>query len=179
MLRIDSKVSVSIYVLLLLLQTIPQGFCEHFDGKVPQQCHLQTVAGTWLVYLKKISEEFFFKKGWKDFVIGNRLKLGEFLVLHYTGNSKFYVEIYGHNYCNKRSKARKRDRSLLDDEYDDDAVIVVESDSETSINTVESETQNNELSLAAEIEWRSKFLYQVTNFNQYFFRKLHMLTFFS
>lgn len=131
---------------------------------MPQHYHLQTVAGTWLVYLKKSSEEFFFKKGWKDFVIGNHLKIGEILVLHYAGNSKFYVEIYGHNYC-KRSKARKRDRSLLDD----DAVIVIESDSETSIYTVESETQNNELSLAAEIEWRSKFLYQVTNFNQYFF----------
>lgn len=154
-----------------MLQTIPQGFCEHFDGKVPQQCHLQTVAGTWLVDVKKIREEFFFKKGWKDFVLGNRLKLGEFLVLHYTRNSKFYVEIYGDNYCNKRSTARKMDRSLLDD-----AVIVIESDSETSINTVESET---ELSLAAEIEWRSKFLYQVTNFNQYFFRKQHNLTFFS
>ncbi|XP_040371682.1 B3 domain-containing protein Os11g0197600 isoform X1 [Rosa chinensis] len=107
---------------------VPQDFCENFEVKVPHQCHLETFSGSWLVGLKRISREFFFKKGWREFVEGNCLKLGEYMVLQYIGHAKFNVEIYGLNRCNKMSKAGKSDR-LLDD-FD---VIVVDSDSDSEI----------------------------------------------
>lgn len=39
--------------------------------------------------------------GWKRFVHGNGLKVGEFLVFRYIGNTKFFVDIYGRNTCKK------------------------------------------------------------------------------
>ncbi|XP_062024802.1 B3 domain-containing protein Os01g0723500-like [Rosa rugosa] len=80
---------------------IPPAFYKHFDGKGPQQTHLRTLAKTWLVNVEKIDGKFFFRKGWKKFVHGNGLKLGEFLVFRYFGNSKFFVDIYGRNTCKK------------------------------------------------------------------------------
>ncbi|XP_024175643.1 B3 domain-containing transcription factor VRN1 [Rosa chinensis] len=115
---------------------IPQDFSEKFEVKVPHQCHLQTFSGSWRVDLKRISGEFFFKKGWREFVVGNRLNLGEYVVFHYFGHAKFDVEIYGHNRCSKKS-----------DRLHD--VTIVDSDSDC-------EPQNTEISLESEIECASE-----------------------
>ncbi|XP_061995182.1 B3 domain-containing protein Os03g0622200-like isoform X1 [Rosa rugosa] len=123
---------------------IPRDFCENFEGKMPQQCRLQTLSGTWHVDVKNISGEFFLKKGWKEFVVGNRLKLGECVVFDYIGHAKFYVEIYGHNHCSKSSKAMRSER-LLDDDSDDHNVVFVDLDSD-------SEPRNSEISLESETE---------------------------
>lgn len=99
---------------MLLLKRIPPAFHKHFDGNVPQQSHIQTPAGTWLVDVKKGKDGFFFQKGWKQFVHDNGLKLGEFLIFQYAGNSKFYVDMYGRHGCKKEFviAARRSERPL-------------------------------------------------------------------
>lgn len=84
----------------------------HFDGKVPQETHLQTPGGTWPVSLEKRNDRFFFQKGWKEFVQDNGFQLCEFLVFRYYEKLGFYVDIYGRNGCKKEFVAviRKRDR---------------------------------------------------------------------
>ncbi|PRQ49170.1 putative transcription factor B3-Domain family [Rosa chinensis] len=80
---------------------IPQAFRKHLAASVLQQSHLRTPAGTWLVDVKSDNGRFFLQKGWKQFVHDNGLKLGEFLIFRYAGNSKFYVDIYGRHGCKK------------------------------------------------------------------------------
>ena len=127
-------------------QKIPHDFCEDLGGKVPQKCFLQHPSGNWPVDVKENSGELFLEKGWNGFSVGNRLKLGDFVVFHYIEHAKFFVEIYGHNHCSKMSKAIESDRLL-----DDHDVITIESDSD-------SEPQNNAIRLVSEIESSSKFL---------------------
>lgn len=55
----------------------------------------------WCVYVQKVDRCFFFEKGWGKFVQDNFLELGDFLVFHYVGNSKFEVIIYGKHCCEK------------------------------------------------------------------------------
>ncbi|XP_004308266.1 PREDICTED: putative B3 domain-containing protein Os03g0621600 [Fragaria vesca subsp. vesca] len=81
--------------------SIPQAFHKHFDGRVPQQSHLQTPTGTWFVDVKSDNGRLFLQKGWKQFVRDNGLRLGEFLVFRYAGNSKFFVDIYARHGCKK------------------------------------------------------------------------------
>ncbi|KAM0970588.1 hypothetical protein ACFX13_018893 [Malus domestica] len=91
---------------------IPLAFLVHFDGKVPQETHLQTPGGTWPVSLEKRNDRFFFQKGWKEFVQDNGFQLCEFLVFRYYEKLGFYVDIYGRNGCKKEfvMVIRKRDR---------------------------------------------------------------------
>ncbi|XP_004308415.1 PREDICTED: B3 domain-containing protein REM21-like [Fragaria vesca subsp. vesca] len=109
-------------------QQIPREFCWNSDGVVPQQCRLETMSGSWNVDVKRIGREIFLEEGWEEFVVGNSLKLGEYVTLHYYGHAKFFVEIYGHNHC-ERSKASKTDRFLEDEDEDD--VIIIDSDSDS------------------------------------------------
>ncbi|XP_004308414.1 PREDICTED: B3 domain-containing protein At2g16210-like isoform X1 [Fragaria vesca subsp. vesca] len=118
---------------------IPKDFCW-FDGVVPQQCHLQTLYGSWNVDVKRIKRVFFLEKGLEEFVVGNSLKQGESLVLQYVGIAKFFVQIYGLNHC-ERSKASEI--SLVDSENDEEDVIIIDSDSDP-------EAQDSEISLDSE-----------------------------
>ncbi|KAL6128815.1 hypothetical protein ACLB2K_072169 [Fragaria x ananassa] len=86
------------------------------------------MSGSWNVDVKRIGREIFLEEGWEEFIVGNSLKLGEYVTLQYYGHAKFFVEIYGHNHC-ERSKASKTDR-LLEDEDEDD-VIIIDSDSDS------------------------------------------------
>ncbi|XP_040371061.1 uncharacterized protein LOC112183755 isoform X2 [Rosa chinensis] len=80
---------------------IPGAFLEHFDGRVPEQCHLRIGTQTWLVDVEMVHQKFYFQNGWKEFVLENGLRGCEFLVFFYNGNSEFYVHIYGKNACRK------------------------------------------------------------------------------
>ncbi|XP_050386056.1 B3 domain-containing protein LOC_Os12g40080 [Argentina anserina] len=80
---------------------IQQAFHKHFDGRIPQQSSLRTPTGTRLVDVNSDNGMLFLQKGWKQFVKDNGLKLGEFLIFRYCGNSKFNVELYGRHGCRK------------------------------------------------------------------------------
>ncbi|KAI5319459.1 hypothetical protein L3X38_039167 [Prunus dulcis] len=93
---------------------IPPAFYVHFAGEVPWRSLLRTPAGTWNVNVEKVNDGFFFQKGWKEFVHDHGLKLCEFLIFRYAGNSKFDVDVYGRNGCEKEfiMAVSKNDRSL-------------------------------------------------------------------
>ncbi|VVA09619.1 PREDICTED: B3 [Prunus dulcis] len=93
---------------------IPPAFYVHFAGEVPRRSLLRTPAGTWNVNVEKVNDGFFFQKGWKEFVHDHGLKLCEFLIFRYAGNSKFDVDVYGRNGCEKEfvMAVSKNDRSL-------------------------------------------------------------------
>eukprot|EP00261_Vitis_vinifera_P035239 XP_019076482.1 PREDICTED: B3 domain-containing protein Os01g0723500 isoform X1 [Vitis vinifera] len=82
---------------------IPPAFVKHFDGVLPHKSLIMRNPGSkvWCVYVQKVDRCFFFEKGWGKFVQDNFLELGDFLVFHYVGNSKFEVIIYGKHCCEK------------------------------------------------------------------------------
>ncbi|KAF6141153.1 hypothetical protein GIB67_006598 [Kingdonia uniflora] len=51
----------------------------------------------WLVKVERDEKGFFLEHGWEGFVKDNSLKIGEFLIFTYSGNSKFDVKIFGTN----------------------------------------------------------------------------------
>ncbi|KAJ4966568.1 hypothetical protein NE237_018417 [Protea cynaroides] len=67
---------------------IPTKFIKHINGKLPGKFNLQSPNGTWwLVRVKKFKDGWFFPRGWNCFVKYLSLKIGEFLVFSYRGNS--------------------------------------------------------------------------------------------
>ncbi|KAL6130155.1 hypothetical protein ACLB2K_068536 [Fragaria x ananassa] len=80
---------------------IPRAFLMHFDGTVPEQCQLRIRTQTWLVDVERVHRKFYFQHGWKKFVQENGLKGCEFLAFFYSGNSEFYVHIYGIDACKR------------------------------------------------------------------------------
>ncbi|KAJ4965246.1 hypothetical protein NE237_017095 [Protea cynaroides] len=81
---------------------IPTEFIKHVNGKLPGKFNLRSPNGTWwLVKVKKIKDGWFFHKGWNRFVKYHSLKVGEFLVFSYRGNSKFRVTIFDRSTCEK------------------------------------------------------------------------------
>ncbi|XP_021843056.2 B3 domain-containing transcription factor VRN1 [Spinacia oleracea] len=55
----------------------------------------------WKVELLEKNTEFYFQKGWNKFVKDNNMKIGEFMVFTYNGNSNFSVKLYGTHCCLK------------------------------------------------------------------------------
>lgn len=51
---------------------------------------------------------FFHNSGWHSFVKDHLLKIGDFLVCHYDGESKFKVKIYDRTCCEKDVEVAKR-----------------------------------------------------------------------
>lgn len=169
-----------------MLQEIPPAFYVHFAGEVPRRSLLRTPAGTWNVNVEKVNDGFFFQKGWKEFVHDHGLKLCEFLIFRYAGNSKFDVDVYGRNGCAKEfvMAVSKNDRSL-EEEHDNtihgtqnvdgqgfgsaDGTTtsqatcaikneVIDVDSDTSMDVDEPDTQEDQLNEDSEIGLPSKFL---------------------
>ncbi|XP_043710117.1 putative B3 domain-containing protein At5g66980 [Telopea speciosissima] len=82
---------------------IPPGFINHFNGLIPNKAILRSRNGrVWHVELEQVDNNLFFQNGWKGFVKDQSLKLGEFLVFKYDGNSVFNVKIFGTNGCEKQ-----------------------------------------------------------------------------
>ncbi|XP_042511624.1 putative B3 domain-containing protein Os03g0621600 [Macadamia integrifolia] len=91
---------------------IPRDFIEHVNGKLPGNFNLRSGNGTyWCVKVKKIKDGWFFLKGWNRFVKFHFLKVGEFLIFTYRGDSKFSVTIFDRSACEKElplTKWRRR-----------------------------------------------------------------------
>lgn len=51
---------------------------------------------------------FFHNDGWQRFVKDHRLQVGDFLVFHYEGESKFKVTIYDRTCCEKDVEVAKK-----------------------------------------------------------------------
>ncbi|XP_042507251.1 putative B3 domain-containing protein At5g66980 [Macadamia integrifolia] len=82
---------------------IPPAFLNHFNGLIPNKAILRSRKGRiWHVELEQVDSNLFFQDGWKGFVKDQSLKLGEFLVFIYDGNSVFDVKIFGINGCEKQ-----------------------------------------------------------------------------
>jgi hypothetical protein len=51
--------------------------------------------------VKEVDNNLFFHKGWGAFVQDNSLKMADFLLFRYAGDSNFCVKIYGKDCCEK------------------------------------------------------------------------------
>ncbi|KAJ4966742.1 hypothetical protein NE237_018591 [Protea cynaroides] len=92
--------------------SIPPEFIKHVNDKLPGNLYLRSPNGTWWwVKMKKIKDGWFFRKGWNHFVTYHSLKVGEFLVFYYKGNSKFSVTIYDRSACEKEPPLAKKKRN--------------------------------------------------------------------
>ncbi|KAL3814722.1 hypothetical protein ACJIZ3_015990 [Penstemon smallii] len=84
---------------------IPPAFIKNFDGIVPVFVTLKTSSQlSWQVTTNKIDKNWFFEKGWPEFVQENSLKKWDFLTFCYDGNSSFYVNIFAINGIKKRTR---------------------------------------------------------------------------
>ncbi|KAJ4967335.1 hypothetical protein NE237_019184 [Protea cynaroides] len=101
---------------------IPPEFIKHVHEELPGKFYLRSPNGTWWrVKGKKIRDGWFFRKGWDHFVTYHSLKVGEFLVFYYKGNSKFSVTIYDRSGCEKEIPLAKKRRN--DDEEEEQCHI--------------------------------------------------------
>ncbi|GMY12640.1 B3 domain-containing protein Os01g0723500-like [Fagus crenata] len=81
---------------------IPEAFVKYFDGGVPYKSVLWGPSGiSWRVNVKEVDNNLFFHKGWGAFVQDNSLKMADFLLFRYAGDSNFCVKIYGKDCCEK------------------------------------------------------------------------------
>ncbi|KAL9228413.1 hypothetical protein vseg_003999 [Gypsophila vaccaria] len=55
----------------------------------------------WSVHMSSSGGYLAFEMGWRNFVQGNGIQLGDFLEFNYSGDSLFLVNIYGRNGCQK------------------------------------------------------------------------------
>ncbi|XP_011621668.1 B3 domain-containing protein Os01g0723500 isoform X2 [Amborella trichopoda] len=77
---------------------LPQELYKHINGVASERAILESPSGKlWLVELKKTEEGAFFQNGWKEFIKGHSVKLGESIVFRYDGNLRFDVQIFGSN----------------------------------------------------------------------------------
>lgn len=79
---------------------IPQAFIRKYRGLVHEKVKLKGLGGkSWDVKVEEINGGVFIKNGWRKFVADHSLKLGEFLVFKYEGNSLFSVKIFRTDGC--------------------------------------------------------------------------------
>ncbi|XP_043694276.1 putative B3 domain-containing protein Os03g0621600 [Telopea speciosissima] len=98
---------------------IPPEFIKHFNRNLPGIFILRSPNGKlWPVRVKKFKDNWFFRRGWRQFVRYHRLKPAEFLIFRYNGDSKFRVTIFSKNACEKElpSSAKRRRRKNIDHE---------------------------------------------------------------
>ncbi|XP_021907673.1 putative B3 domain-containing protein Os03g0621600 isoform X2 [Carica papaya] len=81
---------------------IPPAFVKYVNSVVPQNFQLCNPDGICFpVVVERVEGNLYFKNGWRKFVQDNSLELGDFLVFLYVGNSRFDVELYGRDCCQK------------------------------------------------------------------------------
>lgn len=68
-----------------------------------------------------MDNNLFFQNGWADFVKGNLIELGDFLVFDYRGNSEFDVKVFGKYGCLKEEGPMQKnvDESTSDEENEE------------------------------------------------------------
>ncbi|KAF6177084.1 hypothetical protein GIB67_015959, partial [Kingdonia uniflora] len=82
---------------------IPGAFVKHhFNGTLLEKTFLTGPTGkSWAVLMEKVGNGLFLSRGWQKFVSDHSIKVGEFLVFQYCGNSNFKVKIYAKTCCEK------------------------------------------------------------------------------
>ncbi|XAR50758.1 hypothetical protein NMG60_11005177 [Bertholletia excelsa] len=115
---------------------IPLAFVKHFNGILNLKSTLSGPGNkAWSVDLENVAGEFFFKKGWEEFVEYNCLEFGDFLIFKYLDNSRFIVEIYGVNGCEKENpriemnpvkRCDNKNMSCCDDKQRNDDCVLLE-----------------------------------------------------
>ncbi|KAH6819124.1 hypothetical protein C2S51_002727 [Perilla frutescens var. frutescens] len=73
----------------------------------------RTLGESWQVETNMMNDDWFFKKGWPEFVQENSLEEGDFLTFCFVGNSTFLVTIFSTNGCTVEDD---HDTSSSDDE---------------------------------------------------------------
>lgn len=57
---------------------------------------------TWKVELRKVDNRLVFRDGWSNFVVGNGLRTGDFLVFKHEGDLHFIVRFFDQSACQKK-----------------------------------------------------------------------------
>ncbi|KAL3825443.1 hypothetical protein ACJIZ3_021472 [Penstemon smallii] len=84
---------------------IPPAFIKNFDGIVPVFITLKRSSQlSWQLNINKIDKNWFFEKGWPEFVQENSITEWDFLTFCYDGNSSLYVNIFAINGIKKRTR---------------------------------------------------------------------------
>lgn len=88
---------------------VPPLFLKKFSGLICKRIKLRDIDGKlWDVDVEETHKGVFMKNGWQAFVDHHLLKLGEFLVFRYDGNSVFTVKIFRTNGCKKEAFVREK-----------------------------------------------------------------------
>ncbi|WVZ59850.1 hypothetical protein U9M48_009943 [Paspalum notatum var. saurae] len=82
--------------------TVPNKFVRHFRDKIPEKIKLKVSNGsTCTVVVARYLNKLVLKAGWEAFVSTHGIKMGDFLVFSYNGNSLFEVLIFDPSCCVK------------------------------------------------------------------------------
>ncbi|XP_027179522.1 putative B3 domain-containing protein At5g66980 isoform X1 [Coffea eugenioides] len=88
---------------------VPPLFVKKFSGLVCKRIKLRCIDGKiWDVDVEETQEGVFMKNGWQAFADHHLLKLGEFLVFRYDGNSVFTVKIFRTHGCKEEAFVREK-----------------------------------------------------------------------
>uniref|UniRef100_A0ACD5X6A2 Uncharacterized protein n=1 Tax=Avena sativa TaxID=4498 RepID=A0ACD5X6A2_AVESA len=84
--------------------TIPDRFAQHFRGATGRTIKLESHKGyTVDVQVTWNLEKLVIESGWEEFASAHDLRMGDFLVFNYDGNSQLKVLIFGPSGCEKTS----------------------------------------------------------------------------
>ena len=89
---------------IFLPQTIPDGFVQYFSGATERTIKLESNSGyTFDVQVTWNLEKLVLESGWKAFACAHDLRMGDFLVFKYDGNSQLKVLVFDLTGCEKTS----------------------------------------------------------------------------
>ncbi|KAK4426343.1 hypothetical protein Salat_1402800 [Sesamum alatum] len=82
--------------------SIPVEFARRYKEILPGKVCLETESQeSWAVKIEQVNERHCFMGGWSEFVKGNQLEEGDFLVFYFVGRSTFRVAIFSMDGCDK------------------------------------------------------------------------------
>lgn len=84
------------------MQSIPVEFARrHKDMLHGKVCLVTESQESWAVKIEQVNERHCFIGGWPEFLKGNQLEEGDFLVFYFVGRSTFRVAIFSMDGCDK------------------------------------------------------------------------------
>ncbi|KAL0430320.1 UNVERIFIED_CONTAM: hypothetical protein Sradi_0658000 [Sesamum radiatum] len=82
--------------------SIPVEFARRYKELLPEKVCLETESQeSWAVKIEQVNERHCLVGGWPEFVKGNQLEEGDFLVFYFVGRSTFRVAIFSMDGCDK------------------------------------------------------------------------------
>ncbi|KAF6153329.1 hypothetical protein GIB67_003519, partial [Kingdonia uniflora] len=119
---------------------LPCDFVKHFSGTVEipgSDVKLINPNGVcWVVKIEEDEDGFAFKRGWDEFIRGNLLEFGDYLVFTYSGWFRFEVKLYDHKSSFGKELALLTNVDESNKEKIGDIVHVVSSSRESSGSSV-------------------------------------------